>query len=189
MRLRTELVALALSPLGLSGITSPAAGPHEPEGGPLAVRFLGDNGLHRPRDRYADRSDPRRARDRCGRSRAGLGPQSRGGRELRHPPEPREQDGITKAQDQAVLDDVANGGGFVPLRCAWDCFLNFSESIALLGAWFQRQGTGGFEAAVADPDLPISKGAKMQIRLLWLACGNQDNLLRLGQGMHACLTE
>ena len=53
MRLRTRLAALALSLLGLSGSAALAADPPAPKAKPLAVLFLGDKGLHRPHDRYA----------------------------------------------------------------------------------------------------------------------------------------
>ena len=53
MRLRTRLAALALSLLGLSGLAALAADPPAPKGKPLAVLFLGDNGQHRPPDRFA----------------------------------------------------------------------------------------------------------------------------------------
>jgi enterochelin esterase-like enzyme len=52
---------------------------------------------------------------------------------------------------------------------------------------------GGFSSApntkppadlIADPE-----AAKKQIELLWVACGNKDNLLRISQGVHAYLKE
>ena len=65
---------------------------------------------------------------------------------------------ISKDQEKALLDYVANGGGFVPLHCASFCFLNSPEYIALVGAQFQKHGTGQFETTVVDPDHPIIKG-------------------------------
>ena len=35
----------------------------------------------------------------------------------------------------------------------------------------------------------LSEAAKKQIKLLWVACGNKDNLLRISQGVHAYLKE
>ena len=65
---------------------------------------------------------------------------------------------IGKDQEKALLDYVAGGGGFVPLHCASFCFLNSPEYIALVGAQFQKHGTGEFETTVVDPDHPIIKG-------------------------------
>ena len=53
---------------------------------------------------------------------------------------------------------MASGGGFVPLHCASFCFLNSPEYIALVGAQFQKHGTGEFETTVVAPDHPIIKG-------------------------------
>ena len=38
------------------------------------------------------------------------------------------------------------------------CFLNSPEYIALVGAQFQKHGTGQFETTVVDPDHPIING-------------------------------
>ncbi len=65
---------------------------------------------------------------------------------------------IGKDQEKALLDYVAGGGGFVPLHCALFCFLNSPAYIALVGAQFQKHGTGEFETTVVDPDHPIIKG-------------------------------
>ena len=159
MRLRTRLAALALSLLGLTGLAPLAVDPPAPKGKPLAVLFLGDNGLHRPRDRYAqiapilagrgiDVTYTERASD--------LNPETLGKYDALLIYANTTE--ITKAQEKALLDYVANGGGFVPLHCASFCFLNSPEYIALVGAQFQKHGTGEFETKVADPDHPIIKG-------------------------------
>ena len=46
----------------------------------------------------------------------------------------------------------------MPLHCASFCFLNSPEYVALVGAQFQKHGTGEFETKVVDPDHPIIKG-------------------------------
>ena len=51
-----------------------------------------------------------------------------------------------------------SGGGFVPVHCASYCFLNSPEYIALVGAQFQRHGTGEFDTKIVDPSHPIMKG-------------------------------
>ncbi|MFO0927255.1 MAG: PVC-type heme-binding CxxCH protein [Gemmataceae bacterium] len=65
---------------------------------------------------------------------------------------------ITPAQEKALLDYVAGGKGFVPLHCASYCFLNSPAYIALVGAQFRSHGTGVFRTVVAAPDHPIMKG-------------------------------
>src|SRR5205085_1014577 len=66
--------------------------------------------------------------------------------------------------------------------------LNFGLAHLDTFAWI-----GGFSSApntkppgdlIADPE-----GAKEQLKLLWVACGNKDNLLRISQGVHAYLKE
>ena len=46
----------------------------------------------------------------------------------------------------------------MPLHCASYCFLNSPKYIALVGAQFQRHGTGEFETKIVDPSHPIMKG-------------------------------
>ena len=46
----------------------------------------------------------------------------------------------------------------MPLHCASYCFLNSPKYIALVGAQFQRHGTGEFDTKVVDPSHPIMKG-------------------------------
>ena len=159
MRLRTRLAALALSLLGLSVLAALAAEPSATRVKPLAVLFLGDNGPHRPHDRYVQIAPILAGR----------------GIDVTYTEKTSDLDAetlgnydalivyantteITKAQEKALLDYVANGGGFVPLHCASFCFLNSPEYVALVGAQFQKHGTGEFETKVADPDQPIIKG-------------------------------
>ncbi len=65
---------------------------------------------------------------------------------------------IEPEQEAALLDYVNGGGGFVPIHCASFCFLNSPRYIALVGAQFERHGTGDFTTNVADPDHPITRG-------------------------------
>jgi putative membrane-bound dehydrogenase-like protein len=65
---------------------------------------------------------------------------------------------ISPEQEKALLDYVENGGGFVPLHCASYCFLNSPRYIALVGAQFQRHGTGVFDTKIVDPAHPIMAG-------------------------------
>ncbi|TWT66443.1 PVC-type heme-binding CxxCH protein [Allorhodopirellula solitaria] len=67
-------------------------------------------------------------------------------------------DEISKDRADAILDYVAEGGGFVPLHCASFCFRNQPDLVALMGAQFQRHGTGVFQAEIADPDHELMQG-------------------------------
>jgi enterochelin esterase-like enzyme len=51
---------------------------------------------------------------------------------------------------------------------------------------------GGFSAAPdtkAPPDLVPDPAVPRKLKLLWLACGNKDDLIRVSQGVHAYLKE
>ncbi|MEX2114660.1 MAG: PVC-type heme-binding CxxCH protein [Pirellulales bacterium] len=67
-------------------------------------------------------------------------------------------DRIEPAPAQALLDYVAGGGGFVPLHCASYCFRNSAELVQLMGAQFERHGTGVFRTEIAGADHPLMKG-------------------------------
>jgi len=66
-------------------------------------------------------------------------------------------DEIKPEQAKALLDYVAGGKGFIPLHCASYCFRNNDEVVALMGAQFQRHGTGTFRVT------PTEDGAKHPI--------------------------
>ena len=65
---------------------------------------------------------------------------------------------ISSTQERALLDFVASGKGFIPLHCASYCFLNSPEYVALVGAQFQRHGTGVFRTDDLEADHPILQG-------------------------------
>lgn len=65
---------------------------------------------------------------------------------------------IPAEQEQAILDYVAGGGGYVPLHCGSYCFLNSPKLIALTGAQFKSHGTGVFRTRAAQVEHPITKG-------------------------------
>jgi putative membrane-bound dehydrogenase-like protein len=69
-------------------------------------------------------------------------------------------DKIEPDQEKALLDYVASGNGFIPLHCASFCFRNSDAVVALMGAQFQRHGTGIVHTEIADPEHPIMKGFK-----------------------------
>jgi len=67
-------------------------------------------------------------------------------------------DRIDPPQEQALLDYVAGGGGFVPLHSASYCFRNSDEIVALMGGQFKRHGTGVFRTTITNNDHPIMRG-------------------------------
>ena len=58
---------------------------------------------------------------------------------------------ISPSQEKALLDFVAGGKGFLPIHAASFCFQNSPAYIALVGAQFQRHGTGEFTARLVGP--------------------------------------
>jgi type 1 glutamine amidotransferase len=65
---------------------------------------------------------------------------------------------ISPEQEQAMMDFVSAGGGLVALHCASFCFQNSTNYIALVGAQFQRHGTGVFKETIVNSDHPVMKG-------------------------------
>ena len=138
---------------GLSAITSAWSAE------PLKLLFLGDNGHHQPAERfeqlqpvlkergieltYTDKVDDLNA-ETLGKY-AGLVIYAN-------------HEKISPEQEQALLDYVAGGKGFIPLHCASYCFLNSPKYIELVGAQFQRHGTGTFRTILAEAEHPIMQG-------------------------------
>ena len=65
---------------------------------------------------------------------------------------------IEPAQEKALLDFVAGGGGFAPIHCASYCFQNSSNCIALVGGQFQTHGKGVFTDTIINADHPVMNG-------------------------------
>jgi putative membrane-bound dehydrogenase-like protein len=126
---------------------------------PLRLLFLGDNGHHRPVDRFkqlqpvlAPRGIELVYTDNMASLSAGM---------------LKGFDGlvvyanttrISPEQEKALLEFVEQGGGFIPLHCASYCFLNSPKYIELVGAQFLRHGTGVFTETVTGPNHPIMQG-------------------------------
>ena len=125
----------------------------------LSLLFLGDNGPHQPYQRFQQLSPVMKSK----------------GIDLTYTDDMREInketlsifDGlviyanttkIEPAQEQALLDFVADGKGLIPLHCASFCFLNSEKYIELVGAQFQKHGTGVFRTEVVAPDHPVMQG-------------------------------
>ncbi len=125
----------------------------------LKLLFMGDNGHHRPTDRFHELAPGLEAR----------------GIELKYTDNMEDLtaetlaqfdglvlyaniDRIEDAQAKAVLDYVASGKGFVPLHCATYCWRNNKDIVALMGGQFQRHGGQVFSVDPAEPQHPIMKG-------------------------------
>ena len=67
-------------------------------------------------------------------------------------------DVLPSAAEAAILDFVRNGKGLVPLHCASFCFRNSPAWIDLVGAQFQKHGTGEFRTVSVAPSHPIMQG-------------------------------
>ena len=61
-------------------------------------------------------------------------------------------------QEKALLDYVAGGKAFLPIHSASYCFRNSQAFVDLVGAQFQRHGTGEFTAEIIKPDHPVLEG-------------------------------
>lgn len=124
--------------------------------GELKVLFLGDGGHHQPHARY-EQIEPILASRGIGltytENLQDLNAKNLAGYDalllyanITHI-EPREE--------QALLDYVAGGGGYVPVHSASYCFHNSARLIALLGGQFQKHGTGEFDTKPVDERHPV----------------------------------
>ncbi len=125
----------------------------------LRVLFLGDTGHHRPADRFKQLQPalaPRHIEVDYSESLDDLSPAKLAGYDCLLVYANWTQ--ISPGQEQALLDFVAAGGGFVPLHCASYCFLNSPNYIELVGGQFLKHGTGVFKETIVNSDHPITKG-------------------------------
>ena len=67
---------------------------------------------------------------------------------------------ITPSQEEALLDFVESGKGFIPVHCASFCFLNSEKYIDLVGAQFQKHDTGTFVVDILQPDHSALEGVQ-----------------------------
>lgn len=126
---------------------------------PLEVLFLGDNGHHQPQLRFKELAPVLQRR----------------GIELVYTDDTSilelnklknadalllyaNIDQIEPQHAEALLRYVSEGGGFVPLHCASYCFRNNTEIVQLIGAQFQRHGTGVFRTKIVMPDHELMRG-------------------------------
>jgi putative membrane-bound dehydrogenase-like protein len=128
-------------------------------GRPVKLLFLGDDGPHRPAERfrllqpalarrqidlvYTDKATSLDAKILAGYD--GLVIYAN-------------QVTITPEQEKALLEFVESGKAFIPLHCASFCFLNSPRYIDLVGGQFSRHGTGVVETTQTHAEHPILKG-------------------------------
>ena len=136
-------------------ITAEAAEGHDT----LRVLFLGDNGHHRPADRF-EQLHPifaeRRIQMDYTESLEDLSAAKLAGYDclLIYANHTK----ISQEQEKAVLDFVHGGGGLAPIHCASYCFLNSPKYIELVGGQFKSHETGVFKDTIVNPEHPVIKG-------------------------------
>ncbi len=153
------VLALLCVSFFFSALTSSVSGVEAAERAPVRALFLGDNRSHRPRERADQLLPVLQARGidvTYTESLGALRPKRLAGYDClivfaNHPE-------ITPAQEDALLDYVASGGGFVPIHCASYCFLNSPRYIALVGGQFKSHGREVFRAEIIAPEHPVMKG-------------------------------
>lgn len=127
---------------------------------PLRVLFLGDNGHHRPEERFLQLEPVLKPR--------GIELTYVGDVSQALTPETLAKydslllyaniDRIEPAQADALLTYVEGGRGFIPLHCATYCFRNDERIVALMGGQFKRHEGEVFSTVIAEPTHPIMQG-------------------------------
>src|SRR6266496_1622507 len=125
----------------------------------IRVLFLGDDGHHRPTDRFKQLEPVLRGR--------GIALDYTASLDDLTPAKLAGYDclviyanwtEISAGQEKALLDFVAAGGGLVAVHCASYCFLNSPKYIELVGGQFQTHGTGVFKESIVKPDHAVMTG-------------------------------
>jgi len=91
---------------------------------------------------------------------------------------------VYKDREHRALAGLSLGGGQ-----ALNIGLAHPETFAYVGGFSSGPNTRQFGRMFADEKLLPDPDAAKQLKLLWLACGNQDNLIRVSQGIHKMLKE
>jgi putative membrane-bound dehydrogenase-like protein len=145
-----EVFSIVMFGMGSAALAAPPA---------LKVLFLGDRGPHRPADRFAQIEPLLASRgiEAAYTENVGdLNPATLGRHDVLIVY--ANIDVLSPEQEKALLEYVAGGGGFAPIHCASYCFRNSQAYIDLVGAQFQRHGTGEFVTRIVDPGHPIMCG-------------------------------
>jgi enterochelin esterase-like enzyme len=85
---------------------------------------------------------------------------------------------VYRDRDHRALAGLSMGGGQ-----ALNIGLAHPETFAYVGGFSSAPDTKAPPELVPDPAVP------RRLKLLWLACGNKDGLIRISQGVHAYLKE
>ncbi len=125
----------------------------------IKILFLGDNGHHKPNERYRQLRPVFEKR--------GIELTYTDTAEALNAKTLARYDGlliyanltkIAPDQEMALLEYVESGKGFIPLHCASYCFLNSQKYVDLVGAQFKSHGIGTVRTTIAEPAHPITKG-------------------------------
>jgi len=124
-----------------------------------SVLFLGDQGHHKPAERYQWIKGPLAAR--------GIDVSYTEKLEDLAPAVLAKYDvvmvyaniaQVSAEQEKAILDFVASGKGFVPVHCASACFEKNPALVELIGGKFKSHKTGVFKATIIHRDHPTMMG-------------------------------
>jgi putative membrane-bound dehydrogenase-like protein len=148
---------LIMAALGSSVAFAAQESPKTQKG--IRILFLGDQGHHRPADRFKQLEPAltqAHIRYTYTESLDDLNPEILAGYDsiviyANHTK-------ISPEQEQSLMNFVANGGGLVALHCASYCFLNSTNYLDLVGARFKSHKTGDFEETVLKSDHPVLQG-------------------------------
>ncbi len=90
---------------------------------------------------------------------------------------------VSADRDHRALAGLSMGGGQT-----LNIGLVHPETFAYVGGFSSAPNTREFGGMSTDKLLPDPETAK-QLKLLWLACGNRDGLIRVSQGVHKMLKD
>src|SRR5712664_1868383 len=125
----------------------------------IRILFLGDQGHHRPSDRFKQLEPAlteAHIRYTYTESLEDLNPEKLAGYDCIIIYANHEK--ISPERERSLMDFVGKGGGLVALHCASYCFLNSTNYLELVGARFKSHKTGDFEETVLKSDHPILQG-------------------------------
>lgn len=131
------------------------------ETGRLEVLFLGDDGHHKPKDRFFQALPALHPK--------GINLTYTDKLSDINPANLAKYDAlaiyanwpkITPAAEKALIDFVQGGKGLVPIHCASYCFQNSPEYVRIVGAQFKSHGAGDFDTTIVKLDHPIMAGFK-----------------------------
>ena len=126
---------------------------------PIRVLFLGDQGHHKPAERFAQLQPVLAGRGIelvYTENLADLDPAVLAGYDALAVFANIES--IAPAQETAIAEYVRGGKGLVPLHCASFCFQNSPLWIDMVGGQFQKHGTGEFTTVIVAPEHPVMQG-------------------------------